>query len=264
MRNLTQEISAMKTSTLLIALGLASSTALAQMPSPSPSQPDSSTQSPSSGSGASGSRPGAQSGDQSDSQSGPSSGTSGTQSDSRYGMPPSPGSGASGAPAGQSSSAAGSEPSPLSRLQPKTENGVTYLCGGVGEEEASYLKREARNHDMMLTFATQRGEYLADVNVDIKDARGQSVLQTSCDGPIMLVDLPKGGTYRIRADAQGYTLNKTVSVQHGKGGHKVAMAVLTWPERVAKGPESSSTQSGGGTSGTSGGGAGRSDSRGAR
>jgi hypothetical protein len=211
---------AMKTRTLLIAVSLASSTALAQMPSPSQGA---------------------------ESQSNP-------QSDS--------GSNTSGAPAGQSSSAAGSEPSPLSALKPKTENGVTYLCGGVGEEEASYLKREARNHDMMLTFATRRGAYLADVNVDIRNARGQSVLQTNCDGPIMLVDLPQGGTYRVRADANGYTLNQTVNVQHGKGSHKVAATVLSWPERVAGGPASSSTQSGAsGTSGNRGTSAGGADHR---
>ena len=49
-------------------------------------------------------------------------------------------------------------PAPMSRLEPQTVNGVTYLCGGVGADEAKFMKRSAREYDMMLTFATKRGE----------------------------------------------------------------------------------------------------------
>lgn len=218
----------MKTSTLLITLGLASSGALAQVPSLSQDAEP-------------------RSGMPMQTPSHDTSGSSGAQSES-------------GASAGEYTSGGGAEPmSPAARLKPKTENGVTYLCGGVGREEVSYLKREARKHDLALTFATRKGEYLADVNVEIQTANGQPVLQTTCDGPMMLVDLPKSGTYRVRADAGGYKLNQTVSVQHGKGVPIVA--VLNWPDRVAKGPGSSATQTGGsGTRGAGSSGGGHSDS----
>lgn len=136
----------------------------------------------------------------------------------------------------------------LVRLAPQTENGITYMCGGVGQLEQAFMKQEANKYDMMLTFATSKGAYLADVNVDIRDGSGGSVLQTSCDGPIMLVNLPKAGKYQVRADAGGYLQNKNVNVRSTGQGGRIASAVLTWPQRVAEGP--SATQSGSGASGS--------------
>lgn len=141
-------------------------------------------------------------------------------------------------------------PSPIARLKPVTQDDVTYLCGGVGEEESTYMKQEARGYDLMLTFATRSGAYLADVDVDIKDAKGESVLQLACDSPILLVDLPRGGTYKVRAETAGYTLNKTVRVAGGKRqAQKVASTVLSWPQQVA---EAGATPTATGSSGTTG------------
>jgi hypothetical protein len=158
----------------------------------------------------------------------------------------------SGASGGQSE--AGMELSPSSpapdRPKPQVQGDVTWLCGGVGAEEASYMKSEARGYDMMLTFASQDGSYLADVNVDIRDAKGQPVLQAKCDAPIMLIDVPKSGSYRIRADAAGYTLNRTakVTAKQKKSAHLVAV-VLTWPQQMANAPATPGTGTASGSSG---------------
>ncbi|HYD63690.1 MAG TPA: hypothetical protein VEC35_25270 [Noviherbaspirillum sp.] len=154
--------------------------------------------------------------------------------------------GASGAPQDTSSGSsnvmtteAGADlpppPSPIARLKPVTHDDVAYLCGGVGEEESTYMKREAKDYDLMLTFATRKGEYLADVDVDILDAKGNTVLQMACDSPILLVDLPQGGSYRVKAETAGYALNRTVRVAGGKRqAPKVASTVLSWPQTVAE------------------------------
>ena len=86
-----------------------------------------------------------------------------------------------------------------SDMQPKIENGVTYLCGGVGLDESTAMKQAARNYDLMSTFAAQDGSYLADVNVDILGKGDTPILQTTCDGPMLLVKVPQAGAYRIRA-----------------------------------------------------------------
>jgi len=170
----------------------------------------------------------------------------------------------SSAPSGASGpmrSDAGAElqppPSPIARLKPVTQDDITYLCGGIGEEESNYMKQEAKDYDLMLTFATRRGAYLADVDVDISDAGGNSVLELACDSPILLVDLPKGGTYKVRAEAAGYTLNKTVRVSGGrKQSQKLATSILSWPQQVAEGGAApTSTGSGSGTDGAAGSGA---------
>lgn len=139
---------------------------------------------------------------------------------------------------------------PVKTLTARTENGVTYLCGGVGKDEAAYMKQSARDHDLMLTFATRRGDYLADVNVTIENARGEPVLQTTCDAPIMLVDMPASGTYRIRAETGGYRQDRTARIKTNK--RSVAALTMTWPQSLAgtgaPSPDVSST----GASGTEG------------
>lgn len=150
--------------------------------------------------------------------------------------------------------------SPTAGLKPVTHDDVTYLCGGVGEEEAAYMKKEAKGYDLMLTFAARDGAYLADVDVDIKDAKGNSVLQAACDGPILLVDLPRSGTYRVRAETAGYQLNKTVRVAtSAKKRPHVAAAVLSWPQSVAEAGTAATTSTG--SSGTSPGSAGSGSDR---
>ncbi len=164
---------------------------------------------------------------------------------------PSSGGGAASMPEDQSGMQNLPPPAPMTKMEPKTENGFTYMCGGVGKEEAKQVKRAARDYDMLLTFATRKGEYLADVNVDIKDARGTMELKTTCNAPLMLVDFPKSGTYKIHAETGGYALNQTASVQTKGRSH--AALVLSWPRQVATAPAQPTTSSGATSSGNNNG-----------
>jgi hypothetical protein len=139
----------------------------------------------------------------------------------------------------------------VAAIETRTENGFTYACGGVGETEEAQIKDRARDYDMMLTFATRKGEYLADVNVEIEDARGDTRLQAMCGGPIMLVDVPKSGTYRIHAESGGYTLNKTARVTT-RQRHPDAL-VMHWPSQIGESLDASSTGSSGAPSASQGG-----------
>jgi len=135
--------------------------------------------------------------------------------------------------------------SPAERLRPVMRNDITYLCGGVGEEESAYMKSEASSYDLMLTFAARGGAYLADVGIEIADAGGKRLLQARCDSPMMLVDLPRAGSYRIRADANGHVISRSVKVNAGrKTGQHLATAVLTWPRQAAEKGLSRETASG--------------------
>lgn len=162
-------------------------------------------------------------------------------------------SGASGAMQSEAGAELRASESQTARLKPVTQDDVTYLCGGIGDEEVAYMKQEAKGYDLMLTFAARDGAYLADVDVDIKDARGNSVLQMACDAPILLVDLPRSGTYRVRAETAGYELNRSVKVNAGaKKRQRVANAVMTWPQQVAETAAGAATATGssGGDSGS--------------
>lgn len=117
-------------------------------------------------------------------------------------------------------------------IKPQTKNGITYLCGGVGEEESAYMKETAaRDYDLMMTFAEKNGNYVANVAVAIKDARGKTLLEAMCDGPIMLVDLPAAGGYRIHAETDGKAIDRTVLVKGDKG--PLRQLTFAWPSTGA-------------------------------
>lgn len=244
----------MKTSiSLLITFGFASQAAFAQVhtlpqpspdaqmqPSPSaPSQPELQPQPgmpPADAGTSSGSSPGS---------SQDSSGASDTPAESQAGTVPDPSSGGANGMQSEAGMELRAAPPPMAGLKPVVQGDVTYLCGGIGADETAQMKQEAKGYDLMLTFAARNGAYLADVNVDIADARGNSVLQATCDAPIMLVDLPRSGNYRVSADAAGYTLRQTVKVSASKKNRSnVASASLVWPQRVAEGPASAETATG--------------------
>lgn len=115
-------------------------------------------------------------------------------------------------------------------LQPKTENGITYLCGGVGLDESTAMKQAARDYDLMSTFAAQDGSYLADVKVEILDKGGAPILQTTCSGPIMLVKMSHAGSYRIRVALDGHAQTKTAQLPSGHGTRRL---VFVWPAAQA-------------------------------
>jgi hypothetical protein len=105
--------------------------------------------------------------------------------------------------------------------QSKTENGITYLSGGVGKPEAAAMRDEARHYPLSMVFSAARdNEFLADVQVTIKNNAGKEVLSTVSDGPIMLVRLP-AGRYTVAAEAHGKTLHRSVQVP-AKGDRQVS------------------------------------------
>lgn len=75
---------------------------------------------------------------------------------------------------------------------------ISYVSGGVGDESLERLGAMEMGFNVKLVFALQNGEYLSDVKVVIVDARGQSVLETVAEGPVLLARLP-AGRFEVRA-----------------------------------------------------------------
>lgn len=102
-----------------------------------------------------------------------------------------------------------------------------FLSGGIGKDETDAIKRAAGSWPLMLEFAqlsAGHGEYISDAQVIIKDAAGQTVLDTVAEGPYMLVKLPPG-KYSVEAVYQLKTLRRQVSLQKGQS-RKIS---LLWP-----------------------------------
>jgi predicted membrane-bound mannosyltransferase len=111
----------------------------------------------------------------------------------------------------------------LAAPTPKQQNGITYVNGGVGEEEQAAMKAQRADYNLLLTFATkQSGAYRSDVQLDISDAKGANLVTAANTGPMFFAKLPPG-TYRVSAAAEGKTFKRTVKV-----GNAPKEIVLHW------------------------------------
>ena len=94
--------------------------------------------------------------------------------------------------------------------QAQQQNGINYISGGVGHDEQEAMKALRADYNLRLTFATkQTGAYRSDVQLDIADAKGNSVLSVANTGPMVFAKLP-AGVYRISASAEGKTFKRSV------------------------------------------------------
>ena len=95
-------------------------------------------------------------------------------------------------------------PTPIAR------NGVTYVTGGIGEDEVRAFHEVARQYNMRLTFASKTGHYLSDVDVSITSNQ-HVILSARSEGPFLFVHVPPG-RYRIAARDRHLTETKEVVV----------------------------------------------------
>ena len=108
---------------------------------------------------------------------------------------------------------------PLAAAQPEgalpevhSVAGVKYIDGGVGKSESEALLRESKNFPLALVFSGGKtNNYLADVDIRVRDAAGKTVLQTNSDGPIILIDLP-AGKYIVDAEFRDNTKSQRVEL----------------------------------------------------
>ena len=111
----------------------------------------------------------------------------------------------------------------LAAPTPHQQNGITWVNGGVGQEEQSAMQAQRADYNLRLTFATrQSGAYRSDVQLDVTDARGTNLLSVANTGPMFFAKLPPG-TYHISAAAEGKTFKRTVKV-----GNAPKEIVLHW------------------------------------
>jgi hypothetical protein len=115
-----------------------------------------------------------------------------------------------------------------SPLPPVHKSGtVEYLSGGIGRDEARAVEGESRHWPLTLEFAVkgkQRAEFAADVNVVVRDAKGNTALSVTADAPFLLARLAPG-RYSIEASLAGKTLHEDAVVKAGQP----ARALFLWP-----------------------------------
>ncbi|MYN20651.1 carboxypeptidase regulatory-like domain-containing protein [Rugamonas sp. FT107W] len=98
-------------------------------------------------------------------------------------------------------------------LAPRTQNGIVYLSGGVGEDEQQAMQAARADYPVRLTFSTKgSGEYRADVALTILDRSGAVLATLVSPGPLCYLKLAPG-SYRIVASVHGKELSQALVVQ---------------------------------------------------
>ena len=100
------------------------------------------------------------------------------------------------------------------QVQPQQQNGISYLSGGIGEDEAKAIQ-QAKGYNLHMTFSIGvENKYVPDVDVVIQKDRGQTVLTLSQAGPLVYVQLPPG-KYTVVATRNGEAKHDTADVGSG-------------------------------------------------
>jgi hypothetical protein len=97
-------------------------------------------------------------------------------------------------------------------LQPRTEGGITFISGGVGMGERETLKKVEADYNLRLLFAAKNsGEFVAGVQVTIRDAKGKTVLDAVADGPRFFAKLTPGN-YKVTVLHNGTPFTRSVKI----------------------------------------------------
>ena len=109
--------------------------------------------------------------------------------------------------------------------QTQSGGAVAYVSGGIGVASQESLKAREQEFNLKLVFTLVEGNYLADVNVAVKDAAGKSVVEHLADGPIFMARLP-AGAYAVSA-----TYNGVAQTREVKLGERLRTEYLRWPSK---------------------------------
>lgn len=89
---------------------------------------------------------------------------------------------------------------------------VQMISGGVGESEMDSMSAAQKDYPLKLIFTQPNGEYLANVSVTIRDKDKNIVVDTSSQGPVVLIGL-KPGTYTLVSTAAGDSKTQRIVVR---------------------------------------------------
>jgi hypothetical protein len=120
-----------------------------------------------------------------------------------------------------------------------TSHGIKYLSGGVGINERAAMDRMDKGYNLKVIFAEPSGPYLANVNVEILNASGKKLVETTDNGPWFFAKLPDG-KYRVVATFNGKKEAREVEI-----GKRLQTVTQTKPMKgqEAKGNSSKNIQS---------------------
>jgi hypothetical protein len=85
---------------------------------------------------------------------------------------------------------------PALPLDVQSKNGISYLTGGVSDEEEAELKAKKSEFNLHVLMSAPAGAYVSNVMTRILDNKGAEILSADNTGPYFYAKLP-AGTYSV-------------------------------------------------------------------
>ena len=109
-----------------------------------------------------------------------------------------------------------------------TKSGLSYMTGGIGEEDAAIMHANAKNFTLNLVFSEgNSGQSVTDVNVNIYNEQSETVFRIVGSKPILYLNLP-AGTYTIIANNNGQKLRHKFTVEENVNQR----IILNWKDAL--------------------------------
>jgi len=103
----------------------------------------------------------------------------------------------------------------LAQIPPTQHSaGISYISGGVGEEETIAILAEAKQWPLLLELSqieNGRGIWIFGANIKVSNSK-RVVFDAQADGPYMLINLEQGD-YTMQASYQGVIQNRIISIK---------------------------------------------------
>ena len=100
----------------------------------------------------------------------------------------------------------------------QTQGNITYISGGIGEDEAAAMKAESKSWPLSIEFSehlVNQDLWVAQVYLRILDSKGKTLFDTTVDGPIFLGKVPPGN-YELLATYQGVMKRRVIEIKQGQ------------------------------------------------
>ncbi|MDX2027219.1 MAG: hypothetical protein SFW62_01135 [Alphaproteobacteria bacterium] len=96
-------------------------------------------------------------------------------------------------------------------LQPRQFGSITYITGGVGDEERSALEAMQKDYNLRVMMSSTTGHFMTDTRLVIRSRDGKELLDV-VTGPLFSAKLPEGA-YTVEAfnEGQGKKQNITIT-----------------------------------------------------
>lgn len=99
--------------------------------------------------------------------------------------------------------------------QGQTPQGWAFVDGGIGQTETEEMEADRGKYSLwIMTAGKTSGAHLADVEVTIADAKGETVFQRRLEGPWLMVDLPLG-RYEVHSRYGEQAQSKVTTIHPG-------------------------------------------------